>query len=125
MRIRTAGARATARPHEPGTPGRGTLLPGSADGPGGPCGAYRFQAPPADLPTAPLRKAAGTTAPTTAPARAESTLLQRYADFDGDRRPDTVVRPHRGGTADLIALYPSSTRNRPLITFTTPLSTAG
>lgn len=111
----------TARPHEPGTPGRGTLLLGSPDGPGRPGGTYRFEAPAADLPTAPLRKAAGSTAS----ARAETTLLQRYADFDGDRKPDTVVRTHRGETADLIALYPASTPDRPLTTFTTALFTAG
>lgn len=111
----------TALPHEPGTAGKGTLLLGSPDGPGRPGGAYRFGAPAADLPTAPLRKTAGSTA---AP-RAETTLLQRYADFDGDKKPDTVVRTHRGETADLIALYPAATPDRPLITFTSALFTAG
>lgn len=111
----------TALPHEPGTAGKGTLLLGSPDGPGRPGGPYRFGAPPADLPTAPLRKTAGSTAV----PRAETTLLQRYADFDGDRKPDTVVRTHRGETADLIALYPAATPDRPLITFTSALFTAG
>lgn len=114
----------TARPREPGTTGKGTLLLGGPDGPGRPGGTYHFEAPAKALPSAPLRgPAAGTT--TTAPARAETTLLQRYADFDGDRKPDTVVRTHRGETADLIALYPASTPDRPLITFTTALFTAG
>ncbi|WP_443050152.1 FG-GAP repeat domain-containing protein [Streptomyces sp. NBC_00236] len=111
----------TALPHEPGTAGKGTLLLGSPDGPGRPGGPYRFGAPAAALPTAPLRKTAGSTAV----PRAETTLLQRYADFDGDRKPDTVVRTHRGETADLIALYPAATPDRPLITFTSALFTAG
>ena len=107
----------TAVPHEPGTTGTGALLLGSPDGPGRPGGPYRFRAPAAALQAAPLRKAAGNDAP----ARAETTLLQRYADFDGDRKPDTVVRTHRGESADLIALYPSATPERPLITFTSAL----
>ncbi|WP_406451931.1 VCBS repeat-containing protein [Streptomyces sp. NBC_00876] len=111
----------TARPHEPGTAGKGALLLGSPDGPGRPGGAYRFEAPAGKLPAAPLRKATGSTAP----AHAETTLLQRYADYDGDGKPDTVVRTHRGETADLIALYPAAVPDRPLITFTTALFTAG
>ncbi|MEW2175375.1 VCBS repeat-containing protein [Streptomyces sp. NPDC005406] len=111
----------TALPHEPGTPGTGTLLLGSPDGPGRPGGTYRFGAPAGALPTAPLRRPADSTAP----ARAETTLLQRYADFDGDGKPDTVVRTHRGETADLIALYPAATPDRPLITFTSALFTSG
>ncbi|MER5277468.1 VCBS repeat-containing protein [Streptomyces sp. NPDC002809] len=110
----------TALPHEPGTACKGTLLLGSPDGPGRPGGAYRFGAPAAGLPAAPLRKAPGSPA-----AGAETTLLQRYADFDGDRKPDTVVRTHRGVTADLIALYPAATPDRPLVTFTSALFTAG
>lgn len=111
----------TARAHEPGTTGKGTLLLGSPDGPGRPGGAYRFEAPSGALPTAPLRKPVDDASP----ARAETTLLQRYADFDGDKKPDTVVRTHRGETADLIALYPAATPDRPLITFTSALFTAG
>lgn len=110
----------TARPHAPGTAANGGLLLGSPDGPGRPGGTYRFKAPAAPLPAAPLRKAPGT-----APARAETTLLQRYADFDGDKKPDTVVRTHRGESADLIALYPAATPDRPLITFTSALFLTG
>ncbi|MFD7860709.1 FG-GAP repeat domain-containing protein [Streptomyces sp. NPDC059783] len=108
-----------ARPHTPHTAGRAALLRGTPDGPTRPGGTYRFPAPPAPLPTAPLRTGAGTS-----PARAETTLLERYGDFDGDRKPDLVVRTHRGETADLIALYPAATPDRPLITFTTALFTA-
>ncbi|MEU8696625.1 VCBS repeat-containing protein [Streptomyces sp. NPDC048680] len=127
-----------ARPHEPGTAAKGTLLLGSPDGPGRPGGAYRFKAPAGDLPAAPLRRKTPPTPPadTTAtdsdspaasaasPASAETTLLIRYADFDGDKKPDTVVRTHRGETADLIALYPAATPDRPLITFTSALFNA-
>lgn len=115
----------TARPHAPGTAGRGALLLGGPGGPGRPGGAYRFEAPAGALPAAPLRKPADSTAATaSASARAETTLLQRYADFDGDGKPDTVVRTHRGESADLIALYPAATPDRPLITFTSALFTA-
>lgn len=125
-----------ARPHEPGTATKGTLLLGSPDGPGRPGGAYRFRAPAGELPAAPLRRktppadaATTTSSPTTtdsarSPAPAETTLLIRYADFDGDKKPDTVVRTHRGETADLIALYPAATPDRPLITFTSALFNA-
>ncbi|MFD7430659.1 FG-GAP repeat domain-containing protein [Streptomyces sp. NPDC059818] len=133
-----------ARPHEPGTAGKGTLLLGSPDGPGRPGGTYRFKAPAGELPAAPLRRKTPPTPPaaTTAtdsdnpPASAtsassassassgETTLLIRYADFDGDKKPDTVVRTHRGETADLIALYPAATPDRPLITFTSALFNA-
>ncbi|MFF1922436.1 FG-GAP repeat domain-containing protein [Streptomyces sp. NPDC058221] len=106
-----------ARPHEPGTAAKGTLLLGGPDGPGRPGGPYRFEAPAGKLPAAPLRKSPGSAAP----SRAETTLLIRYADFDGDKKPDTVVRTHRGETADLIALYPAATPDRPLITFTSAL----
>ncbi|MFJ5848660.1 FG-GAP repeat domain-containing protein [Streptomyces sp. NPDC092903] len=110
-----------ARTHEPGTAAKGTLLLGSPDGPGRPGGPYRFGAPAGELPAAPLRGNPGAGAP----SRAETTLLTRYADFDGDRKPDTVVRTHRGETADLIALYPAATPDRPLITFTSALFNAG
>ncbi|MGC5398205.1 FG-GAP repeat domain-containing protein [Streptomyces sp. DT20] len=106
-----------ARPHEPGTAAKGALLLGSPDGPGRPGGPYRFGAPAGKLPAAPLRGSPGAGAP----SRAETTLLMRYADFDGDRKPDTVVRTHRGETADLIALYPAATPDRPLATFTSAL----
>ncbi|MFB7555648.1 FG-GAP repeat domain-containing protein [Streptomyces brevispora] len=105
----------SARPHEPGTAAKGTLLLGSPDGPGRPGGPYRFKAPAHGLPAAPLPGKVSSTAPT------ETTLLIRYADFDGDKKPDTVVRTHRGETADLIALYPAATPDRPLITFTSAL----
>ncbi|WLQ42205.1 VCBS repeat-containing protein [Streptomyces laculatispora] len=120
-----------ARPHEPGTSAKGALLLGSPDGPGRPGGPYRFRAPAGELPAAPLhRKAApttGSTDPSGSPAQAsaETTLLIRYADFDGDKKPDTVVRTHRGETADLIALYPAAAPDRPLITFTSALFNAG
>lgn len=35
------------------------------------------------------------------------------------------MRTHRGETADLIALYPAATPDRPLITFTSALFGAG
>ncbi|MEU8627142.1 VCBS repeat-containing protein [Streptomyces sp. NPDC048669] len=121
-----------ARPHEPGTAARGTLLLGSPDGPGRPGGTYRFRAPAGELPAAPLRRkpspadatatdSANSPAPASPASPAETTLLIRYADFDGDKKPDTVVRTHRGETADLIALYPAATPDRPLITFTSAL----
>lgn len=114
----------TTLPHEPGTAGKGTLLLGTPDGPARPGGAYRFRAPAGKLPAAPLRTAKGSGSPA-ATSGAETTLLQRYGDFDGDKKPDTVVRTHRGETADLIALYPAATPDRPLITFTSALFTAG
>ncbi|WP_093799904.1 hypothetical protein [Streptomyces sp. Wb2n-11] len=39
------------------------------------------------------------------------TGVPRHADFDGGKKADTVVRTHRGGTADLIALHPSAPRS--------------
>ncbi|MEV7400471.1 VCBS repeat-containing protein [Streptomyces sp. NPDC091267] len=110
-----------ARPHEPGTAGKGTLLLGSPDGPARPGGTYRFRTPAEELPAAPLRGKAASGSSASAPAPAETALLIRYADFDGDKSPDTVVRTHRGETADLIALYPAATPDRPLITFTSAL----
>lgn len=122
-----------ARPHEPGTAAKGTLLLGGPDGPGRRGGPYRFKAPAGKLPAAPLRRKAtpaaspaSTAQPSaSASASAETTLLIRYADFDGDKKPDTVVRTHRGETADLIALYPAAAPDRPLITFTSALFGAG
>ncbi|GAA3013639.1 hypothetical protein [Streptomyces fulvorobeus] len=52
---------------------------------------------------------------------ATRTTLLRYADFDGDTEPDTVVRTYRGEGADLIALYPSATPDRPRVTCSTTL----
>lgn len=114
-----------ARPHEPGTAAKGTLLLGGPDGPTRPGGTYRFKALAGKLPAAPLRAARNSTSTPVATTRAETTLLQQYGDFDGDKRPDTVVRTHRGETADLIALYPAAAPDRPLITFTSALFTAG
>ncbi|MGW0551998.1 hypothetical protein [Streptomyces altiplanensis] len=37
-----------------------------------------------------------------------ATDVLRHADSDGDQKAATVVRTHRGGTADLIALHPSA-----------------
>ncbi|MFD0025460.1 FG-GAP repeat domain-containing protein [Streptomyces sp. NPDC058382] len=126
----------SARPHGPGTAAKGTLLLGGPDGPGRPGGPYRFKAPPGTLPAAPLRRQptsppkaeATSTSPspstptsTSTSTSTETTLLIRNADFDGDKKPDTVVRTHRGETEDLIALYPAAAPDRPLITFTSAL----
>ncbi|MGP3637692.1 FG-GAP repeat domain-containing protein, partial [Streptomyces sp. 24-1644] len=99
----------SAKPFQPGAPATATLLLGSANGPARPGGAYRVKAPAHGIPTAPVRSGSGAT---------ETTLL-RYADFDGDKKPDTVVRTYRGEMTDLIALYPSTTPDRPRVTFTT------
>lgn len=98
-------------PHEPGAAARGTLLLGTPNGPTRPGGTYRAEAPANGIPTAPLT-AAGTPA--------ETTLL-RYADFDGDKDADTVVRTHRGEESDLVALYPATTPDRPAVMFSTTL----
>ncbi|MFE7140008.1 FG-GAP repeat domain-containing protein [Streptomyces sp. NPDC057644] len=99
---------AAARPHAPGQAGKGTLLLGSAKGPAGPGSAYAFAAE--DLPTAPL-KTTGTT----------RTALLNHGDYDGDKKPDTVVRTYRGERQDLIALYPAGNTKEPLVTFSTAL----
>lgn len=99
---------AAARPHAPGQAGKGTLLLGSAKGPAGPGSAYAFAAE--DVPTAPL-KATGTT----------RTTLLNHGDYDGDKKPDTVVRTYRGERQDLIALYPAGSTDEPLVTFSTAL----
>lgn len=101
----------SAEPLRPGAPATAALLLGSANGPARPGGTYRVKAPAHGIPTAPVR---GGTGPT-------GTTLLRYADFDGDQRPDTVVRTHRGEHTDLIALYPSTTPDRPSLTFSTTL----
>ncbi|MET9515137.1 VCBS repeat-containing protein [Streptomyces sp. NPDC002994] len=89
------------RPHEPGTAARAKLLLGGPTGPGRPGGTYTFKAVkprPGDLP-------AGEETPITG--------VLRHADFDGDKKPDTVVRTHRGETTDIITLHysHSSTAN--------------
>ncbi|GAA3373528.1 hypothetical protein GCM10020367_33800 [Streptomyces sannanensis] len=96
----------SARPHIPGEPATGTLLRGGPDGPRRPGGPYRLRGVPGGLPTAPL-------------PGATATDLIRYADFDGDRRPDLVVRTHRGEAADLVALYPYGKRDKPQLSFST------
>ncbi|MET7365446.1 VCBS repeat-containing protein [Streptomyces sp. NPDC005566] len=101
------------KPHEPGEAARGTLLLGTPNGPTRPGGTYRFEAPPNGIPTAPVRRS-GSAAP------AETALLG-HADFDGDKKRDTVVRTHRGEETDLIALYPAGTPDRPAISFSTAL----
>ena len=103
-----------ARPHEPGAAAKGTLLLGTANGPTRPGGTYRVEAPAHGIPTAPVRDSGTTTSP------AETALLG-YADFDGDKATDTVVRTHRGESADLIALYPATAPDRPTLTFSTAL----
>ncbi|WP_328911050.1 VCBS repeat-containing protein [Streptomyces sp. NBC_00234] len=99
------------KPLVPDAPAKATLLLGSADGPARPGGTYRIKAPAHGIPTAPVRTGSGPT---------ETTLL-RYADFDGDKKPDTVVRTYRGERTDVIALYPSTTPDRPRVTFSTAL----
>ncbi|MEU8679085.1 VCBS repeat-containing protein [Streptomyces sp. NPDC048560] len=101
----------SAKPLLPGVPARATLLLGSANGPARPGGAYRVKAPAHGIPTAPVRDGSGST----------ETSLLRYADFDGDKKPDTVVRTYRGEETDLVALYPSTTPDRPRLTFSTAL----
>ncbi|QNE76404.1 VCBS repeat-containing protein [Streptomyces finlayi] len=101
----------SAKPLRPGTAATATLLLGSATGPARPGGTYRVKAPAHGVPTAPVRSGSGPT---------ETTLL-RYADFDGDKKPDTAVRTYRGEETDLIALYPSTTPDRPRLTFSTAL----
>ncbi|MBM7052975.1 FG-GAP repeat domain-containing protein [Streptomyces durocortorensis] len=99
---------AAARPHAPGQAGKGTLLLGSAKGPAGPGSAYAFAAE--DLPTAPLKTTGST-----------RTALLNHGDYDGDKKPDTVVRTYRGERQDLIALYPAGNTKEPLVTFSTAL----
>ncbi|MFC9243144.1 FG-GAP repeat domain-containing protein [Streptomyces sp. NPDC057136] len=101
----------SAKPLRPGAPAKATLLLGSANGPARPGGTYRVKAPAHGIPTAPVRTGSGPT----------ETALLRYADFDGDKKPDTVVRTYRGEETDLIALYPSTTADRPRLTFSTAL----
>ncbi|MFD5200106.1 FG-GAP repeat domain-containing protein [Streptomyces sp. NPDC058375] len=99
---------AAARPHAPGQAGKGTLLLGSAKGPAGPGSAYAFAAE--ELPTAPLNATGAT-----------RTALLNHGDYDGDKKPDTVVRTYRGERQDLIALYPAGNTKEPLVTFSTAL----
>ncbi|MFJ9622592.1 VCBS repeat-containing protein [Streptomyces sp. NPDC101181] len=105
---------AATRPHEPGRAGRGTLLLGSARGPARGGGPYTFTAE--RLPSAPLNA----TDPAAYPSDAHTTLLA-HGDYDGDRRPDTVVRTSRGERQDLIALYPAGNTKSPLAVFSTTL----
>lgn len=87
----------TTRAREPGAAARGKLLLGGPAGPGRPGGTYTYKAvkkrPAGELPTG---------------EETAITDLLRYADFDGDKKPDTVVRTHRGETADLIAFRSSA-----------------
>ncbi|MFD9428311.1 MULTISPECIES: VCBS repeat-containing protein [unclassified Streptomyces] len=99
------------RPHTAGAAAKATLLLGTPQGPTRPGGTYRFKA--AEVPKAPLR--------TTAAGTGTGTTLLARADFDGDKKADTVVRTHRGERQDLIALFPARTPGRPLITFSTAL----
>ncbi|MFI1223760.1 MULTISPECIES: FG-GAP repeat domain-containing protein [unclassified Streptomyces] len=99
---------AATRPHAPGQAAKGTLLLGSAKGPARPGGAYAFAAE--KLPEAPLA--------TTARTR---TALLDHGDYDGDGKPDTVVRTYRGERQDLIALYPAGNTKDPVVTFSTAL----
>lgn len=112
-------------PHEAGTAAKGKLLLGTENGPTRPGGTYRFKAPANGIPTAPIRdSASGASSDASSdasPAPAAETTLLRYADFDGDKDADTVVRTHRGEESDLIALYPATTPDRPRITFSTAL----
>ncbi|MFD5424830.1 FG-GAP repeat domain-containing protein [Streptomyces sp. NPDC127084] len=92
-----------------GNAAEGKLLLGGEDGPRTPGGSYTFKA--VRVPAAPALPA-GESSPTTD--------LLRYADFDGDTRPDVVTRTHRGESADVIAFYPASgDGSRPTATFST------
>ncbi|WP_274560887.1 FG-GAP repeat domain-containing protein [Streptomyces spiramyceticus] len=82
------------RAREPGAAARAKLLLGGPTGPGRPGGTYTYKAVKA-LPAGELPAGEGTAV----------TDVLRYADFDGDRRPDTVVRTHRGETTDLVAVH--------------------
>ncbi|RPK93954.1 VCBS repeat-containing protein [Streptomyces sp. ADI98-10] len=99
---------AATRPHAPGQAAKGTLLLGSAKGPARPGGAYAFRAE--ELPEAPL----------TTTARTRTALLD-HGDYDGDKKPDTVVRTYRGERQDLIALYAAGNTDEPVLTFSTAL----
>ncbi|GAA1506540.1 VCBS repeat-containing protein [Streptomyces albidochromogenes] len=99
------------RPHQPGTAERATLLLGGPAGPGRPGGAYTFTA----VDARPSALPAGEEAPVT--------NVLRHADFDGDRKPDTVTRTHRGETTDVIT-YRSSATGR-TISFSTAVFSAG
>ncbi len=99
---------AAARPRAPGQAGRGTLLLGSAKGPAGPGSTYAFAAE--ELPGAPLKTTGAT-----------RTALLDHGDYDGDKKPDTVVRTYRGERQDLIALYPADSTKEPPVTFSTAL----
>ncbi|MEO3972510.1 VCBS repeat-containing protein [Streptomyces sp. CAU 1734] len=87
----------TDRPPVPGAAVKGTLLRGGPDGPAGKGTPYRAKALP--LP------AAGD--------------VLRYADFDGDKRPDVVLRTHQGDRTDTVSLYGAD--GSPLVTFSTAL----
>ncbi|OEJ40063.1 hypothetical protein AR457_16855 [Streptomyces agglomeratus] len=101
------------RPHEPGTAARATLLLGGPAGPGRPGGAYTFKA----VTARPATLAAGEETSTTA--------VLRHADFDGDKKPDTVVRTHRGETMDAITLHSSdSAAGGRALTFSTDIFSA-
>ncbi|MDJ0466790.1 VCBS repeat-containing protein [Streptomyces sp. H27-C3] len=98
----------TTRAHAPGTAGRGKLLPGGPAGPGRAGATYSYKAV-RELPAADLPAGRGHVA----------TDLLRYADFDGDKRPDTVVRTHRDEASDRVVLHPAKGRGAPLLTFST------
>ncbi|MEU2156869.1 VCBS repeat-containing protein [Streptomyces sp. NPDC019396] len=88
---------------------KGKLLLGGPDGPGAPGGSYTFKA--VRIPPAPALPAGESST---------TTDLLRYADFDGDKRPDVVTRTHRGESADVIAFYPATgDGSHPSVTFST------
>ncbi len=98
----------STRAPRPGAAVTGTLLLGGPEGPGRPGGTHRTKALPVPPPPA---LPAGESTPVTD--------VLRYADFDGDKRPDLVTRTHRGERADIVAVYPASAPTRPLFTFST------
>ncbi|MEU0985903.1 VCBS repeat-containing protein [Streptomyces sp. NPDC005953] len=97
----------TQRPPQVGQAFTGTLLLGGLRGPAEAGGPYRTKAlkPPA--------------AP--APAGGETDFL-RYADFDGDKRRDVVVRTHQKERTDVVALYGTRRKaTEPLVSFSTAI----
>ncbi|MGW6454955.1 FG-GAP repeat domain-containing protein [Streptomyces sp. NPDC055078] len=99
----------SATPVSLGAAARGTLLLGGPKGPDRPGGAYRAKALP--VPPTTLSGTSGTSG--------GRTQFVRYADFDGDKRRDTVTRTYRGERTDVVTVHTKG--DRPLMNFSTSI----